>query len=65
MHIHVRVQITLQLRPLFKRSVTFVTRDDSDIAQKLVVWGNLHEFGHVTWLPHQGKCQPLKLILEQ
>ncbi|CAN6324040.1 unnamed protein product [Urochloa humidicola] len=48
-------QVTLALEPMFKRSVTFVTRDDSDIAEKVAVWGRLHEFGDMTWLPHQQK----------
>ncbi|XP_062196670.1 probable L-gulonolactone oxidase 4 [Phragmites australis] len=49
-------QVTLALQPLFKRSVKFVTRDDSDMAEKLAVWGGLHEFGDVAWLPRQGKA---------
>jgi FAD-dependent oxidoreductase len=43
------------LQPLFKRSVTFVERDDSDFAEQVAVWGNLHEFGDMAWLPRQGK----------
>ncbi|KAL6658783.1 hypothetical protein ACP70R_002823 [Stipagrostis hirtigluma subsp. patula] len=49
-------QVTLELQPLFKRSVKFVTRDDTDMAEKLAVWGSLHEFGDVAWLPRQGKA---------
>ncbi|KAL6856899.1 hypothetical protein ACP4OV_018281 [Aristida adscensionis] len=49
-------QVTLELQPLFKRSVTFVTRDDKDMAAQLGVWGELHEFGEVSWLPRQGKA---------
>ncbi|TVU43620.1 hypothetical protein EJB05_10106, partial [Eragrostis curvula] len=49
-------QVTLELQPMFKRSVKFVTRDDTDMAQKLSVWGGLHEFGDVAWLPRQGKA---------
>ncbi|KAJ1266949.1 hypothetical protein BS78_07G019000 [Paspalum vaginatum] len=49
-------QVTLELQPLFKRSVTFVTRDDTDMAEQLSVWGSLHEFGDVAWLPRQGKA---------
>ncbi|KAM3262970.1 hypothetical protein ACQJBY_053243 [Aegilops geniculata] len=48
-------QVTLQLQPMFKRSVTFLERDDSDLAAQVAVWGNLHEFGDMTWLPRQGK----------
>lgn len=49
-------QVTFELQPQFKRSVTFVTRDDKDMAEKLSVWGGLHEFGDVSWLPRQGKA---------
>ncbi|KAF7062646.1 hypothetical protein CFC21_069221 [Triticum aestivum] len=40
---------------MFKRSVTFLERDDSDLAAQVAVWGHLHEFGDMTWLPRQGK----------
>ncbi|XBI00888.1 hypothetical protein VPH35_129793 [Triticum aestivum] len=48
-------QVTLQLQPMFKRSVTFVERDDSDFAAQVAVWGDRHEFGDMTWLPWQAK----------
>lgn len=48
-------QVTLTMQPLFKRSVTLVRRDDSDFQEQVAVWGDLHEFGDMTWLPHQGK----------
>ncbi|KAM0822255.1 hypothetical protein ACQ4PT_071609 [Festuca glaucescens] len=48
-------KVTLALQPLFKRSVTFVERDDSDFAEQVAVWGDLHEFGDMAWLPRQGK----------
>ncbi|GJN36558.1 hypothetical protein PR202_gb25431 [Eleusine coracana subsp. coracana] len=49
-------KVTLELQPQFKRSVKFETRDDTDMASKLSVWGSLHEFGDVAWLPRQGKA---------
>ncbi|CAO2145060.1 unnamed protein product [Urochloa humidicola] len=49
-------QVTLEMQPRFKRAVSLVTRDDSDIAEKIAVWGGLHEFGDVAWLPWQGKA---------
>lgn len=33
-----------------------MTRDDSDMVEKLAVWGGLHEFGDVSWMPWQGKA---------
>ena len=40
---------------MFKRSVTFVRRDDADMTEKMSVWGRLHEFADMTWLPYQRK----------
>nr|BAJ92688.1 predicted protein [Hordeum vulgare subsp. vulgare] len=48
-------QVTLELQPMFKRSVTFLERDDSDLAAEVAVWGHQHEFGDMTWLPRLGK----------
>lgn len=39
------------MQPLFKRSITFSTRDDSDLAAKLVAFGEQHEFADVAWYP--------------
>ncbi|XP_020157443.2 L-gulonolactone oxidase 2-like [Aegilops tauschii subsp. strangulata] len=47
--------VTLAMQPLFKRSVTLVKRDDSDFQEQVALWGHLHEYGDMTWLPHQGK----------
>ncbi|VAI11063.1 unnamed protein product [Triticum turgidum subsp. durum] len=47
------LKVTLALEPMFKRSVTFVKRNDSDMAEQAVVWGGLHEFDDMAWLPQQ------------
>ncbi|XP_027351038.1 probable L-gulonolactone oxidase 6 [Abrus precatorius] len=48
-------QVTLQLEPLFKRSITHLSKDDSDLGDELVNFGRTHEFGDVTWYPSQHK----------
>uniref|UniRef100_A0ACD5Y1K0 Uncharacterized protein n=1 Tax=Avena sativa TaxID=4498 RepID=A0ACD5Y1K0_AVESA len=48
-------QVTFALEPLFKRSLTFVKRDDSDFAHQVAQWGLLHEFADLTWHPREGK----------
>jgi len=48
-------QVTLALQPLFKRSISFLKRDDSDLAEQVASWGRLHEFGDITWLPEERK----------
>jgi len=49
------VQVTLALQPLFKRSVTLVPRDESDMVEQVALWGGLHEFGDIVWLPQDRK----------
>ncbi|KAJ4804628.1 L-gulonolactone oxidase [Rhynchospora pubera] len=48
-------QVTLQLQPMFKRSLTFVTRNDSDLADQAVSFGYQHEFADLAWYPGQRK----------
>ncbi|XP_044961433.1 probable L-gulonolactone oxidase 4 [Hordeum vulgare subsp. vulgare] len=47
-------QVTLALQPLFKRSVTFVKRNESDFTAQVTEWGRLHEFADVIWQPRNG-----------
>ncbi|KAL8208859.1 hypothetical protein R6Q57_008271 [Mikania cordata] len=46
-------QITLQLQPMFKRSVTLVTKNDTDLSDQVMVFGRQHEFADITWYPSQ------------
>ncbi|XP_058738805.1 probable L-gulonolactone oxidase 6 [Vicia villosa] len=48
-------QVTLQLEPLFKRSLTYLTKDDSDLGDELTTFGRKHEFADVSWYPSQQK----------
>ncbi|KAK6918203.1 FAD linked oxidase, N-terminal [Dillenia turbinata] len=49
-------QVTLKLQPLFKRSVTYVTKDDSDLAEQAASFGKQHEFADITWYPGHRKA---------
>ncbi|RZC85548.1 hypothetical protein C5167_041724 [Papaver somniferum] len=49
-------QVTLQLEPLFKRSITVVREDDSDLATRATTLGKEHEFADIVWYPYQRKA---------
>ncbi|KAI3847805.1 hypothetical protein MKW92_038697 [Papaver armeniacum] len=49
-------QVTLKLQPLFKRSLTIVREDDSDLATRAATFGKEHEFGDITWYPYQRRA---------
>ncbi|KAL1568984.1 putative L-gulonolactone oxidase 6 [Salvia divinorum] len=46
-------QVTLKLEALFKRSVTYITKNDSDLGEDAVGLGRKHEFADFTWFPSQ------------
>ncbi|KAJ7951371.1 L-gulonolactone oxidase [Quillaja saponaria] len=46
-------QVTLKLEPLFKRSITYLTKNDLDLGDQVVNFGNQHEFADITWYPGQ------------
>ncbi|KAJ3693977.1 hypothetical protein LUZ60_009457 [Juncus effusus] len=48
-------QVTFQLEPMFKRSVTFSTRDDSDLAELAPKFAYQHEFADIAWHPGHHK----------
>ncbi|GER48708.1 D-arabinono-1,4-lactone oxidase family protein [Striga asiatica] len=48
-------QVTLKLQPLFKRSVTYVTKNDSGLGDDVVGFGREHEFADFVWTPSQMK----------
>ncbi|RVW37722.1 hypothetical protein VitviT2T_023665 [Vitis vinifera] len=49
-------QATLRLQPLFKRSIDYTTKNDSDLADQAATFGSRHEFADITWYPSQGKA---------
>lgn len=48
--------MTLKLDPLFKRNITYVTREDNDLEIQASTFGLEHEFADITWLPAQHKA---------
>ncbi|KAK4721220.1 hypothetical protein R3W88_011453 [Solanum pinnatisectum] len=48
-------QVTLKLERVFKRSITFSERDDSNLGEDAATFGRQHEFADFTWYPSQRK----------
>ncbi|XP_006340105.1 probable L-gulonolactone oxidase 6 [Solanum tuberosum] len=48
-------QVTLKLERVFKRSITFSERDDSNLGEDAATFGRQHEFADFTWYPSQHK----------
>ncbi|KAH7519415.1 hypothetical protein FEM48_Zijuj08G0033700 [Ziziphus jujuba var. spinosa] len=48
--------VTLRLQPLFKRSITYLTKNDSDLGDEAASFGKKHEFADITWYPSQHKA---------
>ncbi|KAJ6940613.1 L-gulonolactone oxidase 6 [Populus alba x Populus x berolinensis] len=49
-------KVTLQLQPLFKRSISYVVKKDADLGDQVASFGRQHEFADITWYPSQGKA---------
>lgn len=47
------LQVTLKLERMFKRSVTYTSKNDSDFGEAAIRFGRKHEFADFTWLPSQ------------
>lgn len=50
------LQITFKLEPLFKRSITYVTENDSNLENQVITFGQEHEFADIIWYPTQHKA---------
>nr|XP_027100800.1 probable L-gulonolactone oxidase 6 [Coffea arabica] len=48
-------QVTLQLQPLFKRSITYEEKSDSELEDQVSTFGKQHEFADFNWYPSQHK----------
>nr|GMD81733.1 probable L-gulonolactone oxidase 6 [Ipomoea batatas] len=46
-------QVTLKLEPMFKRSITYIGKDDANLGDEAVMFGSQHEFGDITWFPSE------------
>eukprot|EP00257_Ricinus_communis_P021780 XP_015581337.1 probable L-gulonolactone oxidase 6 [Ricinus communis] len=49
-------KVTLKLQPLFKRSITYVAKNDTDLGDQATTFGHQHEFADITWYPSQHKA---------
>ncbi|KAK4767450.1 hypothetical protein SAY86_015200 [Trapa natans] len=49
-------QVTLKLEAMFKRSVTYSVRNDSNLGEEAAAFGKKHEFADITWYPSQRKA---------
>ncbi|XP_065860050.1 L-gulonolactone oxidase 5-like [Euphorbia lathyris] len=49
-------QVTLKLEPMFKRSITYMEKNDRDLSDEAVKFGRKHEFADITWYPAQKKA---------
>ncbi|XP_045788264.1 probable L-gulonolactone oxidase 6 [Trifolium pratense] len=49
-------QVTLKLEPVFKRSITYLAKSDSDLGEQVLNFGHEHEFADITWYPSQRKA---------
>lgn len=53
--LYILEQVTFKLQPMFKRSLTYVMGEDTDLGDEAVIFGEKHEFADFLWLPSQGK----------
>ncbi|KNA08106.1 hypothetical protein SOVF_165610, partial [Spinacia oleracea] len=44
-------QVTIKLEPMFKRSITYIAKNDSDLGDQALIFGHQHEFADLTWYP--------------
>lgn len=49
------LKVTFNLQPIFKRSLTYVMKNDLDFDDQPLTFGKKHEFADFVWLPSQGK----------
>ncbi|XP_021757035.1 probable L-gulonolactone oxidase 4 [Chenopodium quinoa] len=49
-------QVTFKLEPLFKRNLTYMTREDHDLEVEALKFGLQNEFADIAWLPAEGKA---------
>ncbi|KAL3502072.1 hypothetical protein ACH5RR_036521 [Cinchona calisaya] len=48
-------QVTLKLQPMFKRSITFLEKNDSNFEDQATTFGKQHEFADCSWYTSQRK----------
>ncbi|KAL6128499.1 hypothetical protein ACLB2K_071854 [Fragaria x ananassa] len=45
-----------RLQPMFKRSITYLSKNDSDLGDQVLKFGKQHEFADILWYPSQHKA---------
>lgn len=45
--------MTLKLEPMFKRSITYMKKADSELGDEALIFGDEHEFADLLWYPSQ------------
>ena len=49
-------QVTIQLEPMFKRSITYKLMKDDDLEQRIVDFAKKTYYGDINWHPSQGQA---------
>ncbi|CAN6565944.1 unnamed protein product [Malus baccata var. baccata] len=48
-------RVTLKLKPIFKQSITYLSENNYDLGDSVLVFGMQYEFADMIWYPSQHK----------
>lgn len=49
-------QVTFKLQPIFKRSISYIKKNDTNLGDEAMNFGKQHEFADIFWYPSQRKA---------